>query len=109
MVDDAINFNYTETRAGRQNIYGSPSNLKRNVGNPPCSFRSLYNSKKERKNSPIHIIEMVNLKYPFFDIIPIIFLPKYRILIVRFKRSPPKDLETIYTSPKVSKVLAHNK
>lgn len=52
---------------------------------------------------------MVNLKYPFFDIIPIIFLPKYRILIVRFKRSPPKDLETIYTSPKVSKVLAHNK
>lgn len=67
------------------------------------------NSKKERKNSPIHIIEMVNLKYPFFDIIPIIFLPKYRILIVRFKRSPPKDLETIYTSLKVSKVLAHNK
>lgn len=81
MVDDAINFNYTETRAGRQNIYGSPSNLKRNVGNPPCSFRSLYNSKKERKNSPIHIIEMVNLKYPFFDIIPIIFSQNIEYLL----------------------------
>lgn len=39
------------------------------------------NSKKERKNSPIHIIEMVNLKYPFFDIIPIIFSQNIEYLL----------------------------
>lgn len=39
------------------------------------------NSKKERKNSPIHIIEMVNLEYPFFDIIPIIFSQNIEYLL----------------------------